>query len=80
MKAPSLHVVDDYLSPTQCAELLAAIDGYRAGRVIPLIDRAERRRSLLADLALGVVAGFGAESYRRGLEGLVGHLAARDGR
>ena len=31
----------------------------------------ERRRSLLADLAVGVVAGFGAESYLLGLEGLV---------
>lgn len=40
----------------------------------------ERRRSLLADLALGVVTGFGADSYRLGLEGLVGYLAARDGR
>lgn len=38
----------------------------------------ERRRSLLADLAVGVVTGFGADSYRLGLEGLVGHLAARD--
>ena len=34
----------------------------------------ERRRSLLADLAVGVVSGFGADSYRLGLEGLVGHL------
>ena len=40
----------------------------------------ERRRSLLADLAVGVVAGFGAESYRLGLEGLARHLASRDGR
>lgn len=40
----------------------------------------ERRRSLLADLAVGVVTGFGAESYRLGLEGLVGHLAAAHGR
>jgi 3-dehydroquinate dehydratase-2 len=31
----------------------------------------ERRRSLLADLAVGVVAGFGAGSYILGLEGLV---------
>ena len=37
----------------------------------------ERRRSLLADLAVGVVTGFGAESYRLGLEGLVGYLASR---
>jgi 3-dehydroquinate dehydratase-2 len=40
----------------------------------------ERRRSLLADLAVGVVTGFGAESYRLGLEGLVAYLASRDGR
>ena len=37
----------------------------------------ERRRSLLADLAVGVVAGFGADSYRLGLEGLVAYLASR---
>ena len=37
----------------------------------------ERRRSLLADLAVGVVTGFGADSYRLGLEGLVGYLASR---
>ena len=34
----------------------------------------ERRRSLLADLAVGVVAGFGQHSYLLGLEGLVGYL------
>ncbi|HEV8305671.1 MAG TPA: type II 3-dehydroquinate dehydratase [Gemmatimonadales bacterium] len=39
----------------------------------------ERRHSLLADLAVGVVTGFGADSYRLGLEGLVGHLTSRDG-
>ena len=33
-----------------------------------------RHRSLLADLALGVVAGFGADSYVLGLEALVGRL------
>jgi 3-dehydroquinate dehydratase II len=40
----------------------------------------ERHRSVLADLAVGVVCGFGAESYRLGLEGLVGYLASRHGR
>ena len=40
----------------------------------------ERRRSVLADLAVGVVTGFGADSYRLGLEGLVGYLASRDAR
>ena len=34
----------------------------------------ERRKSLLADLAVGVVAGFGPQSYLLGLEGLVGWL------
>ena len=37
----------------------------------------ERRRSLLADLAVGVVAGFGAESYLLALEGLVEWLRPR---
>jgi len=37
----------------------------------------ERRRSLLADLAVGVVTGFGADSYRLGLEGLIGYLGSR---
>jgi 3-dehydroquinate dehydratase-2 len=39
----------------------------------------ERRRSVLADAAVGMVTGFGAESYRLGLEGLVGHLQTRHG-
>ena len=39
----------------------------------------ERRNSLLADLAVGVVAGFGARSYLLGLEALVGHLSDRGG-
>lgn len=33
-----------------------------------------RRRSVLAHRAVGVVAGFGAESYLLGLRGLVAHL------
>ena len=37
----------------------------------------ERRRSLLADLAVGVVTGFGADSYRLGLEALVRLLERR---
>lgn len=39
----------------------------------------ERRRSLLADLAVGIVSGFGADSYRLALDGLVRYLAARRG-
>lgn len=34
----------------------------------------ERRRSLLADLALGVVCGFGARSYLLGLDALLATL------
>jgi len=36
----------------------------------------ERRRSLLADLAVGVVTGFGADSYRMGFEALARYLDA----
>ena len=35
---------------------------------------AERRRSLLADLAVGIVAGFGAQSYLLGLQALARRL------
>lgn len=34
----------------------------------------ERRRSLFADLAVGIVAGFGPASYLLGLDALLGHL------
>jgi 3-dehydroquinate dehydratase-2 len=37
----------------------------------------ERRHSVLADLAVGVVAGFGARSYVLALDGLVEHLRSR---
>jgi 3-dehydroquinate dehydratase len=32
---------------------------------------------LLADLAIGVVAGFGARSYLLGFQALAGHLSSR---
>lgn len=35
----------------------------------------QRRRSLIADLAEGVIAGFGAQSYLLGLEAIVARLA-----
>jgi 3-dehydroquinate dehydratase-2 len=36
-----------------------------------------RRHSYVSGVALGVVSGFGPESYRLGLEALVGHLDKR---
>jgi 3-dehydroquinate dehydratase-2 len=36
-----------------------------------------RRHSLLADLAVGIVAGFGARSYLLGLQALIAHLRGR---
>jgi 3-dehydroquinate dehydratase-2 len=34
----------------------------------------ERRHSVIADLAVGVITGFGAQSYLLALQALVGHL------
>jgi 3-dehydroquinate dehydratase-2 len=39
----------------------------------------DRRHSLLADLAVGVIAGFGADSYLLGLDALLHHLERRAG-
>jgi 3-dehydroquinate dehydratase II len=36
----------------------------------------ERRHSVIADLALGMVTGFGAQSYMLALQGLMGRLRA----
>lgn len=38
-----------------------------------------RHHSVLADQAVGVVCGFGIDSYLLGLRGLVGHLKAKSG-
>jgi 3-dehydroquinate dehydratase-2 len=37
----------------------------------------ERRHSVIADLAIGLITGFGAQSYLLALEALVGRLRAR---
>jgi 3-dehydroquinate dehydratase II len=36
----------------------------------------ERRHSVIADLAIGLITGFGAQSYLLALQGLVGRLRA----
>ena len=38
----------------------------------------ERRHSVIADLAIGVIAGFGAASYLLALDALLGYLRERD--
>lgn len=38
----------------------------------------ERRVSLLADLAVGVVSGFGPQSYHLAFQGLLDHLSSRE--
>lgn len=38
-----------------------------------------RQHSVLADIALGLVCGFGGQGYLLALEGLVRHLGRRDG-
>jgi 3-dehydroquinate dehydratase-2 len=64
---------------------LAVRDAFLAVRV-PFVEvhlsniyarEEERRRSVLADVAVGIVAGFGAQSYVLGLDGLVRYLRAR---
>jgi 3-dehydroquinate dehydratase-2 len=64
---------------------LALRDAFLAVR-IPFVElhlsnvfarESERRHSVLADLALGLVAGFGPESYVLALQALVGRLRGR---
>jgi len=38
----------------------------------------ERRHSLLADIAIGVIAGFGVQSYLLGLDALLSHLESHN--
>jgi len=46
MNRGALRVIDDFMSRSECADILAAIRSYRARHEPPLIDRAERGRSL----------------------------------
>ena len=45
----------------------------------PQAREAFRQHSYFSDIALGTVAGFGADSYRLGLLGLIAHLARAPG-
>jgi hypothetical protein len=46
MNRGALRVIDDFLTQIECDEILNAIHSYRERREPPLIDRAERGRSL----------------------------------
>lgn len=46
MKRDALRVIDDFLTASQCEEILATISAYRRRHEPPLINRAERGRSL----------------------------------
>jgi len=80
-QARALDVEVSWTQTNHEGELVDAIQGLKgkADGLVINAREAERRRSVLADAAVGVVTGFGAESYRLGLEGLVGFLQARHG-
>ncbi|MDW8480275.1 MAG: type II 3-dehydroquinate dehydratase [Xanthomonadales bacterium] len=75
------------LNPAAFTHTSVALRDALAGAGLPFIEvhlsnphRREpfRRRSLFSDLALGVVAGFGALGYRLALEAAVAWLAERE--
>ena len=55
---------------------LALRDALLAVQVPIFAREPERRHSMIADLALGMVTGFGAQSYVLALQALVGRLRA----
>jgi 3-dehydroquinate dehydratase II len=58
------------------AVLAAAVPFVEVHLTNPWAREEERRKSLLSDLAVGIVAGFGAASYVMALDGIVGLLQA----
>jgi 3-dehydroquinate dehydratase II len=61
------------------AVLAAAVPFVEVHLSNPWAREEERRKSLLSDLAVGIVCGFGAASYLLALDGIVGLLQARLG-
>ena len=59
------------------AVLAAAVPFVEVHLTNPWAREEERRKSLLSDLAVGIVSGFGAASYLLALEGILGLLGAR---
>ncbi len=62
------------------AVLAAAVPFVEVHLTNPWAREEERRKSLLSDLALGIVSGFGPASYLLALDGLLGLLQARSQR
>ncbi len=61
------------------AVLAAAVPFVEVHLTNPWAREEERRKSLLSDLAVGIVSGFGAASYLLALDGILGLLQARLG-
>lgn len=61
------------------AVLAAAVPFVEVHLSNPWAREEERRKSLLSDLAVGIVCGFGAASYLLALDGIVGLLQPRLG-
>ena len=59
------------------AVLAAAVPFVEVHLTNPWAREEERRKSLLSDLALGIVSGFGPASYLLALDGILGLLQAR---
>jgi len=87
-KAMREHVDFIIINPAAFTHTSIALRDALSATSIPFIEvhlsnifarEPERRHSLLADLAVGIVAGFGGASYLLALEALVRHLKSRAG-
>ena len=83
-RARTLGVECTWIQTNHEGELVEAIQGLKGRADGALINAAAFthtslavRDALLADLAVGVVTGFGADSYRLGFEALARYLESR---